>query len=274
MRSSATSGVVANARETASSAAVKHWTEMAPRWHENYERGRPGYPPQVVGVPSVPPTASVLELAPGTGKLTRLLVSDFERVLAIEPDPEMRRLCAAACPQAKLIAATAEEIPLADCTVDAVFCAEAFHWFAHERALAGIARVLRPGGSLVLAWNRPAGGIDPPIAPVERLLEPYWPESIEMPLDLDPRQFPRARDWPLAFERSAFEPLHELRFENTQTVDRERLVAFFASMGWVGDLPDEERVHLLEKVRSLLVENEYRMLIATHVYWTRLTDPG
>src|SRR4051812_33712413 len=199
---------------------------MAPGWHADYERGRPGYPPEVVRAPDLPPSASVLELGAGTGKLTRLLVDEYAAVMAIEPDPEMRRWFGAACPQATLVAATAERIPLADHSVDAAFSAEAFHWFAHERALAEIARVLRPSGRLVLAWNRPAGSVEPSIAAVEQLLEPHWPAGIEMPLDLDPRQFPHARDWPLAFEQSAFEPLQESSFPNTQTVDPAGLVAF------------------------------------------------
>ncbi|HZS60484.1 MAG TPA: class I SAM-dependent methyltransferase [Gemmatimonadaceae bacterium] len=210
---------------------MKHWTDMSSGWHENYERGRPGYPAQVVRVPVVPTSASVLEVGAGTGKLTRLLVDAYAVVLALEPDPTMRRWCDACCPQAMLIAGTAEQLPLADRSVDAVFSAEAFHWFAHDRALADFARVLRPGGSLVLAWNRPDGGVEPSIAAVEELLEPYWPDAIEMPLDLDPRQFEHARDWPLAFARSPFEPLQEVRLTNTQTVDREGLPS---SAPWAG----------------------------------------
>lgn len=180
---------------------MKHWNEMSSRWHEDYERGRPGYPPSAVRTLDAPGSASVLELGAGTGKLTRLLVQDHAEVLAIEPDPQMRRWLAAVCPEAVLVAGTAEAIPLADQSVDAVFSAEAFHWFAHDRALAQICRVMRPDGKLVLMWNRPAGRVEPPITAVEHLLEPLWPEDIEMPLDLDPRRLPHAREWPTALRR-------------------------------------------------------------------------
>ena len=90
--------------------------------------------------------------------------------------------------------------------------AEAFHWFAHERALAEIARVLGPSGLLVLMWNRPAGQVQPSISAVEQLLQPYWPKDIEMPLDLNPNRLPHARDWPRVFAHSVFEPLHESVF--------------------------------------------------------------
>jgi SAM-dependent methyltransferase len=249
---------------------VKHWNEMSARWHEDYERGRPGYPSSAVRVLGVPGSASILELGAGTGKLTRLLVQDHAEVLAIEPDPEMRRWLAAVCPQALLVAATAEAIPFADQSVDAVFSAEAFHWFAHERALAEIGRVMRPGGELVLLWNRPAGQIAPPINAVERLLEPFWPEDVDMPLDLDPRRFAHARDWPNALADSAFEPLREARYPNTQVVDRDGLVAFFGSMGWIGSLADDERSRLLDDVRSRLSAAKYRMPFETSVYRTQL----
>ena len=103
----------------------------------------------------------------------------------------MRRWFASLCPQAMLLGGTAEHVPLADGIAGCgLLAAEAFHWFAHESALAEIARVLRPRGALVLMWNLPTGPIEPPIAAVEQLLEPHWPEDIDMPLDLDPFRLP------------------------------------------------------------------------------------
>jgi hypothetical protein len=73
-----------------------------------------------------------------------------------------------------------------------------------------------------------------------------------------------------AFADASFEPLREARLPNPQTLDREGLVAFFASMGWLADLPDAERLPLLDEVRSLLTAGEYRRPWETHVRWTRL----
>jgi 16S rRNA A1518/A1519 N6-dimethyltransferase RsmA/KsgA/DIM1 with predicted DNA glycosylase/AP lyase activity len=81
---------------------VKHWHEMSTHWHDDYERGRPSYPPEAVRVSDLPRSAEVLELGPGTGKLTRLLMDAFARVVAIEPDPAMRRWFALTCPRAQL----------------------------------------------------------------------------------------------------------------------------------------------------------------------------
>jgi hypothetical protein len=63
-----------------------------------------------------------------------------------------------------------------------------------------------------------------------------------------------------------------VRLPNPQTLDRDALVAFFESMGWVGDLPDAERLPLIDRVRSLLDADEYLRPWETHVYWTRLAQ--
>ena len=70
-----------------------------------------------------------------------------------------------------------------------------------------------------------------------------------------------------------FDPLREVRFANPHTVDPDGLVAFFGSMGWIGALPDEERLTLLAEVRSWLTARRYRLPYETHVHWTRLSDP-
>jgi SAM-dependent methyltransferase len=242
------------------------------RWPEDYERGRPGWPPRVVHIPRLPSTGTVLDLGAGTGKLTRLLVSGFSRVIAVEPAEAMRRVLVALCPEAEPLAGSAQEIPFADASVDAVFAAEAFHWFDDARALAEIARVLRPRGALVLMWNLPAGSWEPSIANVEQLLHERGPKPGEVsydPLDLDGPQYVSG-DWRLALAGSPFEPLRETRLPNPQTLDRDGLVAYLASMGWIADLPDVDRLPLLDEVRSLLAAAEYRRLWETHVHWTRL----
>src|SRR5918994_6720333 len=74
------------------------------RWPDDYERGRPGWPPEVVHAAGMPPAATVLELGAGTGKLTRLLVSTFGRVVAVEPEDAMRRLLVRHCPDDEALA--------------------------------------------------------------------------------------------------------------------------------------------------------------------------
>ena len=242
------------------------------RWHEAYERGRPGWPPEVVEIPALPRQASVLELGAGTGKLTRLLVERFADVAAVEPDAGMRRLLGPLCPAARVVDGAAESIPLADGSVDAVFSAEAFHHFDHRRALAEIARVLRPGGALVLMWNVPAGPVEPSIAPVERLLAERGPSRGEIgydPMDLNHVRY-ASHAWRKAFDGAPFGERHDERLANEQLTDADGLVALLASMGWVSDLLDADRDALLGDVRALLTAPAYRRPWETRVTWTRL----
>ncbi len=121
---------------------------------QEYERGRPEWPAAVVDLAGpLAADATVLDLAAGTGKLTRLLVERLARVVAVEPDESMRALLQARVPGAEAVAGSAEAIPLADASVDAAFVAEAFHWFDYQAALGELARVLRPGAPLVLLWS-------------------------------------------------------------------------------------------------------------------------
>ena len=122
-----------------------------------YERGRPSYPDHAVAYLAAElglgPATRVLDLAAGTGKLTRLLVEGGADVVAVEPVAAMRTVLAEAVPGVPALEGTAEAIPLPDGSVDAVTVAQAFHWFDAGTALAEIHRVLRPGGGLGLIWN-------------------------------------------------------------------------------------------------------------------------
>jgi SAM-dependent methyltransferase len=191
----------------------------------------------------------------------------------------MRRRLVTLCREAEPLAATAEKIPLPDASVDAVFAAEAFHVFDGDRALAQIARVLRPGGALILLWNVPAGPWMPSTASAEQLLQERGPKPTRCVMTrwtstgLNTHWANGVSHWANGVSRSRacpFEPLRETRVPNVQALDREGLVAFFASMGWLADLPDEERLPLLEEVRSLLPAADYRRRWETHLHWTHL----
>lgn len=118
-----------------------------------YDRARPTYPVEATRWLVGYDRATVLELGAGTGKLTEQLLASGHRVLATDPLPQMLRHLVARLPHVPALLATAERIPLRARSVDAVVGAQAFHWFDPGRALPEIARVLRPGGHLALAWN-------------------------------------------------------------------------------------------------------------------------
>jgi SAM-dependent methyltransferase len=135
-----------------------------------YARLRPGYPDAALDA-AVPTTAgTVLDLAAGTGKLTAPLLDRGYDVIAVEPLPAMLAELRRTYPDAHAVAGTAEELPLAGGTVDTVVVGQAFHWFDRIRALDGIWRVLRPGGTLALLWNHDDEA-DPLVRDVEAALD-------------------------------------------------------------------------------------------------------
>ena len=124
---------------------------------EEYERARPDYPDEAVAWLAtelrIGPESDVLDLAAGTGKLTRQIAKLGARVVAVEPDEPMRVELQRIVPGVEALAGKAEAIPLPDASVDAVTCAQAFHWFAADEALREMWRVLRTGGGVGLIWN-------------------------------------------------------------------------------------------------------------------------
>lgn len=125
-----------------------------------YERGRPDYPRAAAALLAerldLAPGSRLADVGAGTGKLTRLLAEvGAGLVVAVEPMAGMRAQIVRQDAGVPVMAAGAEQLPLATGSLDAVTVAQAFHWFDVPRASAELARVLRPGGRLALVTNRP-----------------------------------------------------------------------------------------------------------------------
>jgi SAM-dependent methyltransferase len=221
---------------------ARRWPSGYARSAAAYERGRPGYPPAAVDFLAarlrLGPGRTVVDVAAGTGKLTRPLLTTGAEVVAVEPVAEMRAaLPAAAAP----MAGTAEAIPLADGSVHAVTVGQAFHWFDGEAALAEIHRVLRPEGLLALFWNVRVMD-DPGHAAIEELIAPHRG-------DVPSHRSGRWRD---ALERTTlFGPLEEHSFDNSHDIDAEGLAARVGSTSFIAALDAPEREKVLDGVRAL-----------------------
>jgi SAM-dependent methyltransferase len=225
-----------------------------------YDRVRPPYFQPLLdraeAVLELGSDACVLDLAAGSGRLTRELATRFASVIAVEPDDQMRGLLDVGT----VLTGSAEEIPLMDASVDAVFVGEAFHWFDAARAICEIARVLRPRGALAVIsthWWETAPPL--PESVIEVLREPH--------ARFADQRHPR---WDQAFEPSPFQPLQYENFEDQITVDADRLLALYSTTSSCAALVADEREALFATVRPHLA-GPYRLPIKHELCWTRLT---
>jgi SAM-dependent methyltransferase len=125
---------------------------------EHYRRHRPDYPSEIVEWMihrlGVRPGGQVADVGAGTGIFTRHLIAAGLRVCAVEISEEMAsQLQSERHPGLTFVCGRAEALPLADCSLDALFAAQAFHWFDPDVALPEWRRALVPRGGVGLVWN-------------------------------------------------------------------------------------------------------------------------
>jgi ubiquinone/menaquinone biosynthesis C-methylase UbiE len=213
---------------------------------EAYDRARPEYPPTAVDWLAnrlgLGPGRTVVDLAAGTGKLTRPLAASRAEVIAVEPVAEMRARIGPAA--ARVLDGTAEAIPLPDGSAEAVTVGQAFHWFDGPAALAEIHRVLRRDGALALVWNRRPEE-HPVHAAIARIIEPYRGDA--------PAH--RSREWRRAFKTTTlFGPLEERTFEHSRAHDADALAERVGSTSFVAALDDGPRAEVLAAVRAIAAD--------------------
>jgi SAM-dependent methyltransferase len=182
----------------------------------------------------------VLDLAAGTGKLTRTIIAAGANVTAVEPLDGMRAQLQAAYPDVPVHAGTAEQIPLDDDSVDAVLVGQAFHWFDHDAALDEIARVLRPGGVLGLLWNIRDDSIG-------------WVAELTgtLVMGADVLSQVDGSDWESLGEHERFGPIERRDFPNPTPFDADRLVAWATSTSTLATMAPDQRAERLQIAGAL-----------------------
>jgi ubiquinone/menaquinone biosynthesis C-methylase UbiE len=237
----------------------------------DYERGRPGYPAaavdrmrQEIGIES---GQMVVDLAAGTGKLTRRLVEQLPaQVIAVEPIAGMRAQLERVLPAVTVLDGTAEQIPLPDGAAHAVFVAQAFHWFRVPEAAVEIARVLDAGGALVIVRNQEVASATAPAVTAALALVRELVQNPSM----------RHRVWRDELEQSkVFEPFQEWTVDNAVTQDIETFRHRVSSRSHIGAMDDDRRTQLLDEVQAVLENNGIRpgepfvVPTVTRVIWAR-----
>ncbi len=237
-------------------------------WAEEYDRYRPGYPDELfatiharLGLPELP---HVADLGAGTGRASLAMAALGWRVTAIEPGrPMLDQLRARASDDGLVLAtvqASAEETGLDPASVDLATAGQAVHWFDRERAVAEMARIVRPGGGVALFWNVRDEEASPLVAAYHAMLEERFGSA-------DAGRYLQAGR-PQAHEatRSAFEGLAsfspiekiELRHELTMSAEEFTGMAFTAS--YVRAQPEEAQVRFRADLAALLAQHGHASL--------------
>ena len=221
-----------------------------------YDRVRPEYSQESLDraqeALALDSSAHVLDLAAGTGRLTHELAKRFARVVSVEPDDAMRAFIA----HPEVLAGTAEEIPLPDSSVDAVFVGEAFHWFDGPRAVAEITRVADGLAVLARSWGI---GEEPELLPqpFRNDLDEVW-RRFHPPREVD--DFP---DW-----RGAIDADGEAEFVDRVAISGRDLVDLHMTGSTVASISEDERAAIAERAYPLM-DDAYELRVVTTLYWKR-----
>lgn len=227
----------------------------------DYDRLRPSPPPDAVhwllsaterprgGLPDARAPANtcavIVDLAAGTGLLTRALAGMAANIVAVEPDSRMASVLRVRSPGVHVVAGRGEAIPLTGHCADAVLVSSAWHWMTPELAVPEIARVLRDGGRFGVIWTSRDRTVDW-VRDLDRLREP-----VQVAVGADPPR-PRSRVVRLP-DTGYFTDVQEtsLAFMRPMTLDD--LVDMLATYSALITAGDAERSGALARVRAALV---------------------
>lgn len=229
---------------------------------DDYVRYRPSYPRAAIDaiLDGLAPSDWLVAAdgGAGTGISARLLGDRGVRVIAIEPGDAMR---AAAAPHEKVrwIAGRAEATGLRSAAVDLVLCAQSFHWFEPQQALAELARILKPGGRLAIMWNR-RSQTDAFTAGYRQAILDVGGEVAAERMSFDPA---------VVASSGKFSPPERLAFPNDQRLDLSGLIGRSRSASYVPK-SGPEGTRLVELLRALHARHADADGFVTVVYETEV----
>jgi len=218
-----------------------------------YASGRPEYPADLLAWLrsdlQLRAGRRAVDLGAGSGKFTTLLAQTGAALTAVEPVDAMREQLACKLPAVRAVKGTAESMPLAQGAVDALVCAQAFHWFANEAALTEIHRVLAPGGRLGLVWNV-RDEFEDWMARVTEIITPYEGDA--------PRFY--KGDWRRPFEAAVgqqlFGPLHCQVLRHSHVGPPSVVILDrFLSVSFIAALDVQEKSRVQAQLQALIDEH-------------------
>jgi ubiquinone/menaquinone biosynthesis C-methylase UbiE len=237
----------------------------------DYVRYRPGYPSALLEVLraecALRPGHVVADVGSGTGFLSELFLKNGNRVYGIEPNKEMREAgeeYLASYDGFSSIDASAEATSLGDSSVDFVTAGQSFHWFEADAARREFARILKPGGWVVIAWNDRGADEAPFPRGYENILERFG-VAYKNVKDSYPEAH-RIRDFLGKFSQRDL--------PNYQMLDWESLCGRLRSSSYTPTEGDPDFRPMMKELRKLFdaqqQQGEVRMNYVTRVYYGQL----
>lgn len=127
---------------------------------EAYTYGRPEYSLEFIeklyDKYSFTTDSVIADIGSGTGKFSKQLLQKGSTVFGVEPNDSMRMAAEKEfCGNFNFISVKGDAVHtnLKDNSVDFITTAQAFHWFDIDKFKIECARILKPGGKILLIWN-------------------------------------------------------------------------------------------------------------------------
>lgn len=179
----------------------------------------------------------VVDLGSGTGLSTRYWADKAERVVGVEPTPDMRRQAEAAtkAPNISHREGFSHQTGLDAGAAQVVVCMQALHWMDPTATFDEAARILEPGGVFVACdydWP-PLSGCWQVDAEFERCVATARRLEKDLKVDVGVRQWDKAGHFARMQASNRFRFLKDTAVHHQDDGNAERLVGLFLSQGYV-----------------------------------------
>ncbi|ENW83528.1 hypothetical protein F909_00539 [Acinetobacter sp. ANC 3929] len=216
---------------------------------ELYQQVRPSYPQEIAvwlqDRLQIGESSTVIDLGAGTGKFLPYLIQTQAKVIAVEPVTEMLQQLQQTYPSVECLQASSTQLPLKDASIDAILCAQSFHWFSNIETLSEMHRVLKPSGHLGLIWNQRDTNID-------------WVKALAdeiAPLEGDTPRY-HSEQWKQVFEEQSLFKLEGLQtFQQAHQGSVEQVVSKrLLSTSFIAAMPSAEQQQLKAKFEKIVFD--------------------
>ena len=130
---------------------------------KNYADYRPGFPQAAVDlIFSIVPDPVMADIGSGTGRLSGRCLGRAEKLYAVEPNAQMRKVAEEQFSEHtnyQSVAAFAQQTSLPEKSLDVITVASAYHYFDNEATRKEFRRILKAGGYVFLFWDVYTGNI-------------------------------------------------------------------------------------------------------------------